>query len=187
MPQRPPTLFEFALLGLISDKPGSGYDLMNVFTETPLNRYSASPGAIYPALKRLQKRGLIEVHDRTEGRGRPRTAYRISESGTDILREWIGRDITPNDVSRSSHELMLRFVFSERLLNREAILEFLASFRSAIDRHCAALQAHLNRSSGMRTSHNSLALEHGLSVHELTRAWLDTVIAGYREDAHQNH
>lgn len=37
----------------------SGYDLRKVFAETALGSYSSSPGAICPALARLEKQGLV--------------------------------------------------------------------------------------------------------------------------------
>ena len=36
----------------------SGYDLRKVFEETALGNYSSSPGAIYPALSRLEQQGI---------------------------------------------------------------------------------------------------------------------------------
>src|SRR5580704_12277438 len=53
-----PTL-GYALLGLLHQKPASGYDLRKIFSSTSLKSYSDSPGAIYPALGRLEKQGLI--------------------------------------------------------------------------------------------------------------------------------
>ena len=48
-----------ALLGLIHQKPSSGYDLCRTFAESAMGNYSSSPGAIYLALERLAGRGLI--------------------------------------------------------------------------------------------------------------------------------
>jgi len=49
----------FALLGLIGQEPRSGYDLRKFFSSTPMISFSDSPGAIYPALRRLEQRGLV--------------------------------------------------------------------------------------------------------------------------------
>ena len=54
-----PTLLDYAILGLIQDRPLSGYAIRKLFEETALGNYSSSPGTIYPALKRLQKLELI--------------------------------------------------------------------------------------------------------------------------------
>jgi len=52
-------LLGYALLGLIHQKPSSGYDLRKTFAETAMGNYSDSPGAIYPALERLESQGLV--------------------------------------------------------------------------------------------------------------------------------
>src|SRR5690606_8869973 len=56
----PRTTLEYALIGLIRECPRSGYELRKVFVETAMAGYSGSPGAIYPALRRLEADGLIE-------------------------------------------------------------------------------------------------------------------------------
>ena len=53
------TPLSFALLGLIGMEPRSGYKLRKVFETTPLGNYSSSPGSIYPALRALEKAGLV--------------------------------------------------------------------------------------------------------------------------------
>ena len=53
------SLLGFALLGLLEERPRSGYDLRKVFAQTAMGTFSDSPGAIYPALGRLEKRGLV--------------------------------------------------------------------------------------------------------------------------------
>jgi DNA-binding PadR family transcriptional regulator len=49
----------YALLGWLRANPASGYDLHKVFSTTAMMTYSDSPGAIYPALRRLQEQDLI--------------------------------------------------------------------------------------------------------------------------------
>jgi DNA-binding PadR family transcriptional regulator len=53
MKAQPISILGYALLGLIHQKPSSGYDLRKTFTETAMGSFSNSPGAIYPALARL--------------------------------------------------------------------------------------------------------------------------------------
>ena len=55
---------ELALMGLLSQQDRSGYDLLNIFSQTAMGGFSSSPGAIYPALKRLARaksiKGVVE-------------------------------------------------------------------------------------------------------------------------------
>jgi hypothetical protein len=42
-------------------QPCSGYDLRGFFAGQPMATFSDSPGSIYPALKRLEKSGLVPL------------------------------------------------------------------------------------------------------------------------------
>ncbi len=58
---RPLTGFEQVLLGVIADEPRSGYGLRKLFGSSPASVYQPSPGALYPALRRLEGRGLLRA------------------------------------------------------------------------------------------------------------------------------
>ena len=53
-----------AILGLIHQQPQTGYDIRKLFATTPLGHISNSPGAIYPALKRIEDAGWIRGRTR---------------------------------------------------------------------------------------------------------------------------
>lgn len=53
------TEFEQVLLGMIAGEPSTGYHLKQEFATTPLGIYQPSSGALYPALRRLERRGLL--------------------------------------------------------------------------------------------------------------------------------
>jgi DNA-binding PadR family transcriptional regulator len=44
----------YALMGLPQGKPWPGYELRKIFSSTAMRTYSDSPGAIHPALRRLE-------------------------------------------------------------------------------------------------------------------------------------
>src|SRR5271165_5520803 len=98
MKQESPSVLGYALLGLIHHKPSSGYDLRKIFAETAMGSYSSSPGAIYPALERLEKRGLIKSVVE-EGSGlRRRRVYRLTGSGLRELKQWLSSPITRGEI-----------------------------------------------------------------------------------------
>ena len=85
-----PTLLDYAILGLIQDRPLSGYGIRKLFEETALGNYSSSPGTIYPALKRLQKFELVE---KITQRRVTKTSFQITKKGVLVLKNWL---IPPN-------------------------------------------------------------------------------------------
>ena len=99
----------YALLGLIYHKPSSGYDLRKTFAETAMGNYSSSPGAIYPALARLESQGLIRGVVENAAGLRRRRLYKLTPKGDSELKKWLTRPIGQADVMRGASELMLRF------------------------------------------------------------------------------
>lgn len=73
------TSFEHVLLGMISLAPSTGYDLKREFATTATGVYQPSSGALYPALDRLERRGLLRREDLRPARGgRLRRLYHIT-------------------------------------------------------------------------------------------------------------
>jgi len=159
----PRTTLEYALIGLIRECPRSGYELRKVFVETAMAGYSGSPGAIYPALRRLEADGLIEGTEQPGGPGRPRREYRLTPAGEAVLQEWLALPVTREDVALRLDELMLRFAFLGFAADSSArTLEFLASLEAHLEAFHAELLEQLE---AIREAplHAQLALEAGIS------------------------
>src|SRR5262249_33790249 len=56
-----PGELRLALLSLLGEQPGHGYELMNRLAERAGGAYHASAGAIYPTLQQLEDEGLLRV------------------------------------------------------------------------------------------------------------------------------
>jgi DNA-binding PadR family transcriptional regulator len=135
----PPSPLAYALLGLLHQAPQSGYDLRKTFVSTPLSHFSDSPGAIYPALRRLSRQGWIAPVARPQG-GRRRRLFEPTALGRRALRQWLGRAPTPDDVIRGWDVLMLRLAFMGESA-RVPMLRFLVAIESALQRYVAELEA----------------------------------------------
>src|ERR1700743_2428603 len=102
------TTLDGLFLFLVSHKGQSGYDIRQLFQSTPVGIFSDSPGAIYPALARLEKRGLL-VGETAEG-GRRKRTFQATAAGGEALRGWLQAPIDPDTVARRAEEIDLRFV-----------------------------------------------------------------------------
>ena len=89
------SLLGYALLGLLAQKRASGYDLRKMFTSTPMQTFSDSPGAIYPALRRLQEAGLIRGKVEESSGLRRRQVFALTAEGSAALREWLNEPVSP--------------------------------------------------------------------------------------------
>jgi PadR family transcriptional regulator AphA len=101
---------KFALLGMLTLKPMSGYELRNLISESIGYFWSESYGQIYPTLKQLEHEALIQKHSAAAPTsGRESQPYAITEAGREALRRWL--DIPPYSAPPRS-ELLLKIFFA---------------------------------------------------------------------------
>lgn len=82
------TELEGVVLGVVwSRGPCSAYAVRQRFSNSPTAAWSASTGAIYPAIRRLEARGLLTGSANGDARGTRN--YVITATGTAALRNWI--------------------------------------------------------------------------------------------------
>jgi PadR family transcriptional regulator AphA len=106
------------MLGLLSQQPGTGYELTQRFDRSLTNAWHASHSQIYPELGKLQEQGLIEVIG--EGARNSRT-YAITEAGTEEMRRWLV-ETEPNRAQRN--EGAVRFFLTLLLEPEDRIKAF---------------------------------------------------------------
>jgi DNA-binding PadR family transcriptional regulator len=171
----------YALLGLIDLKPSSGYDLRKVFAETAMGNYSSSPGAIYPALERLESRRVIRGVVEDSAGLRRRRIYHSTSAGTAELKKWLLKPLEPADVMRGAQELMLRFSFMERALGAAAVVAFLGKFRAALKSYLSGLESYARANAKQMPLSGRLALESGIRGYRGMYDWTAYAIRAYRQ------
>jgi DNA-binding PadR family transcriptional regulator len=103
---------QFALLGLLSWKPMSGYDIKKIVDIGLSHFWNENYGQIYPTLDELVKAGFARKSiDATSGK-RKRYVYRITPAGVAVFQEWLAQ---PADVPTVRNELQLKFFLSSKL------------------------------------------------------------------------
>lgn len=70
-----------AILTLLDEQPMHGYELIGALEERSGGRWKPSPGSIYPALQRLESRGLITPVGDDEGSKR---SYELTDDGREV-------------------------------------------------------------------------------------------------------
>jgi len=166
------TSFEHVLLGLVCLSPASGYDLKRIFAATPMGIYQPSSGALYPALRRLEAKGLVRAMalDGASESARRRRVYEPTDVGRTAHMTWLRTPIEPSTVGRDLGLHLVRFVMMEHAFSRDEVLGFLDSLSDAL----AAFTAQLERFAAVPQDgdhHPRLALDHGLAVHRASLEW----------------
>ena len=95
---------------------------------TPMGIYQPSSGALYPALRRLEVKGLIRAQAASGPAGesgRPRRVYEPTQAGRAAHVSWLRAPVAPATVARDLGLHLMRFVMMEHLFSREEVLGFL--------------------------------------------------------------
>jgi PadR family transcriptional regulator, regulatory protein AphA len=159
----------YALLGLISVAPASGYELAKEF-DGELGRYAWQAGhaSIYPELARLAERGLVKVVD--EG-PRGRRTYDITPEGREELRTWLLSPPARKSVVRS--EAVLRAFLISTLEPADA-RKMLESIAERYERAATELRAELSSEPTSRLSRagfGRITAEFGLRQYDALHGW----------------
>ena len=92
---------QYAILGHLSTTPASGYELARQFA-LGLGAWYGLPSQIYPELKKLELKGLIEGEASADDRLNKRI-YRLTERGERELQRWVEKPVPykpPRDAER---------------------------------------------------------------------------------------
>ena len=176
----------FAMLGLLSLGPQTGYELRKLSDASIQHFWRESYGQIYPSLKELERRGWA-TRTVEHSNGRPdRQVYALTETGEEALREWVAAPAKP-EVPRN--ELLLKIFFGRRVpaeLNLRQITEHR-------DRFAKELEGYEGTEQWIRTEYSQhpdlpfwlLTLSYGKRYTEAEIAWCDEAAAKLKEIADQ--
>ncbi len=174
------SILGYALLGLIYQQPLSGYDVKKIFASTPMAGFSDSPGAIYPALRKLEQLGFVRSEVQQLAGLRRRRAFEITPKGVASLKAWQSKPIVDEDMVRGNAELLLRFAFMDETLGPERSLAFLEEFAGKLSSYIPTLRRYLDAHASEMSMSGRLALESGIQDYEARLAWAKSSIARYR-------
>jgi PadR family transcriptional regulator, regulatory protein AphA len=111
------TAVTWAVLGLLAQRPRSGYEIKTAVDRTIRHFWAASYGQIYPELKRLEAAGWIEGEDAPRG-SRARRVFRLTEAGRGALVDWLHGTETRIELRDES---LLRLFFADQLPLEEGV------------------------------------------------------------------
>jgi DNA-binding PadR family transcriptional regulator len=175
------SLLGHALLGLLHQEPMSGYDLRNVFASTAMGSFSDSPGAIYPALRRLEARGWVHGKVQASKSLRKRRVFRPTAMGLAALKAWLMKPVKREDVIRGIGKLMLRFAFTDRTLGPDQAAQFLREFADELSGYIPELKRYRDAHADEMPLSGRLALECGIQEYEVRLRWAKTSLTFYEQ------
>lgn len=173
---------KYALLGLLSWRPMSGYDIKKTIEISLSNFWQEGYGQIYPMLKRLADEGLAE-RSVIRQEGKPdRNVYTITDAGRDVLQQWFTE---PVEYQAGRNELLLKLFFG-RQAARESILQHVEVYQArwqALQQKYSDLDAHLRHTCADQPDlpYWLMTLSYGKHESQARLAWCEETLAILRD------
>lgn len=164
-----------AILVLLEQEPGSGYDLVQRFNQGIGQFWNASHQQVYQQLKKLHDNKLVDFQTQRQSDKPDKKIYRISANGKTELRDWMSESNNPPVV----RDALLIRIFAGHLTDKQTLLDELARHRQLHQNMLEARQAeearYLNSSKNqqMKMRLPYLTLRRGIRYEREWIAWLD--------------
>jgi len=162
----------YAILGLISKQPASGYDIKKKLNKMSKWYWSESNAQLYPILKRMEAQGcLTSTLDCTSG-ARQRRIYQITKQGLEKLTTWLRQPVAP---PTHRDEFFLKLNLGQHL-NQTQLLKHLQDFQKRIEQELhdiQQIQQHVATAHRDRADYQYLMLsyEYAQSVWQAKANW----------------
>jgi DNA-binding PadR family transcriptional regulator len=174
---------EVALLALLSIRPMTGYEILRHHARALEPWWETPRTQIYPKLRELQRRGLIE-HEYVVQESKPnKRLYSIGPVGSEALASWLGSTI---NVPEMRHHMMMR-LFLGNLLPIEETSRLLIGYR---DRMAARAESYRQAKERFSRSLSGpyrasvffelLSLDHLIAMTDLEVTGTDKALAALR-------
>jgi DNA-binding PadR family transcriptional regulator len=168
---------ERAILGLLASLgSATPYGIRKVFEQSPSSHWSGSSGAIYPAVRRLEKAGLLATASKSND-GRGTVACTLTPQGRQELEAWLTSPVEATEAAYSFDPIRLRILFMHTLPieeQRDLVERALAGLTKVRDAE-DALHAELLATGA--TGGTARATRGSVMVLEARIAWLTDVLS----------
>lgn len=110
----------YAMLGILTYGPMTGYNLKKVFDKSVSQVWVASLSQMYRELSSLEKKGYVSSEIQKQDDRPDKKIYTITEEGANAFNKWLHE--CPEKLSTAHRDaFMLRLFFGSRLENAEVI------------------------------------------------------------------
>ncbi len=104
-------MLEYIIIGMVLDNSLTGYDIKKYIENGIGIFYKASFGTLYPALKRLEEKGLLNMTEQMQG-NRQKKLYVATDVGKKTFYEWLSSPVDLNDMTENR---LVKIYFFDKL------------------------------------------------------------------------
>jgi DNA-binding PadR family transcriptional regulator len=148
------------LLGFLMHRSMTGYELKKFFSISFSFFSGLSYGSIYPALRKMEKAGLITMHLEVQDGSPNRKVYTITEAGK---RAFFAALRSPLPVERHKNAFLVRLFFFAHL-SRQERLEVAGGYLNSIEQVQKELESARPQIESHADRHQLLCFRFGVAV-----------------------
>ncbi|HWR62392.1 MAG TPA: DUF4180 domain-containing protein [Clostridia bacterium] len=119
---------KYAILGLLSWKPFTGYEMKKVFEESSVMYWSGNNNQIYKTLIQLLEEGLVTGEVQHREASPSKKVYTITGDGLAELKKWL---VSPPEAPEFRKPFLVRLAWADQL-NNEELNELLLKYENEI-------------------------------------------------------
>ncbi len=119
----------FAVLGLLSQSPASGYALAQQVDGAISNFWPMSKSNVYAELVRLERLGLVEASDVSQEKLPNKRVFLLTDAGVETLDAWLREPTFRKE--RRKNSLLVKMLFADRLTDEQVVGLVEATHREA--------------------------------------------------------
>ena len=120
---------KYAILGLLSWKPSTGYDLKKVFEESSIMYWSGNNNQIYKALIQLLDEGLVTNEVLHQESTPSKKLYTVTSEGNAALKEWV---LSTPELPEFKNTFLVQLAWAEQL-NSEELDDLLSRYENEVN------------------------------------------------------
>lgn len=118
-----------AILGILSWKDSTGYELKKIFEESSFLYWSGNNNQIYKALSQMLEEGLAESKTIHRESSPSKKIYSITEQGIKELKEWV---VFAPEIPEMKKTFLVQLAWSDMLSDQE-LKEMLANYEDELN------------------------------------------------------
>jgi DNA-binding PadR family transcriptional regulator len=161
--------FRHFILGLLTKRSMSGYDIRRLLRSLGWLLGNPSFGTIYPALHALLEDGLVTVEVVPHPSRPPRKIYTITEAGRQTLQNWVAQ---PPPSSTGLRAFIMHLILAGDSTS-DGLIGHLRQRQDAVAAHRSALEQAVEGLGEQASAGELVAIEYGLAIANAELTWLE--------------
>ncbi|GCE14463.1 PadR family transcriptional regulator [Tengunoibacter tsumagoiensis] len=167
---------KYALLGFLSWRALTGYELKQLFAESAILSWSGNSNQIYTPLVELHKEGLVSVEVQPQEARPSRKIYTITEKGLATLKSWV---LSTPEAPLQKNAFLLQLAWANQLTDEE-VDALLQTYEEQVRIHLLVFREQVLRTDSPQRTLRETALwkmisENWISFYEKELQWIQKV------------